>query len=100
MASEVPSVFASSYAEGIKRVRESGGGQGYSEKHRLQVIAVRLLQSQGVPLRRIRELLLGRIQDPHTYTTAQVSHHRGILQPFNWAVAGVNEPGAGYSVTF
>ena len=39
---------------------ESGGGAGYGEKHRLQLIAVRLLQGQGLPLRRIRELLLGR----------------------------------------
>ncbi|MEO8426181.1 MAG: MerR family transcriptional regulator [Verrucomicrobiota bacterium] len=45
---------------GLVDASESGGGQGYSEKHKLQVIAVRLLQSQGVPLRRIRELLLGR----------------------------------------
>lgn len=37
-----------------------GGGQGYGEKHRLQLIAIRLLQAQGVPLTRIRELLLGR----------------------------------------
>jgi DNA-binding transcriptional MerR regulator len=32
----------------------------YGEKHLLQVIAVRLLQAQGLPLRRIRELLYGR----------------------------------------
>lgn len=38
----------------------TGGGQGYGEKHRLQVIAIRLLQAQGLPLNRIRELLLGR----------------------------------------
>lgn len=37
-----------------------GGGQGFGEKHRLQLIAVRLLQAQGVPLNRIRELLFGR----------------------------------------
>ncbi|MSU61956.1 MAG: MerR family transcriptional regulator [Pedosphaera sp.] len=45
---------------GLVDAPESGGGQGYGEKHKLQVIAVRLLQSQGLPLRRIRELLLGR----------------------------------------
>lgn len=38
----------------------AGGGQGYGEKHRLQVVAIRLLQAQGLPLNRIRELLLGR----------------------------------------
>lgn len=33
---------------------------GYGEKHLLQLTAIRLLQAQGVPLRRIRELLYGR----------------------------------------
>jgi DNA-binding transcriptional MerR regulator len=35
-------------------------GGGYGEKHLLQLTAIRLLQAQGVPLRRIRELLYGR----------------------------------------
>jgi len=38
----------------------ASGGSGYSEKHFLQLAAVRLLQAQGLPLRRIRELLFGR----------------------------------------
>lgn len=38
----------------------SGGGVGYGSKHRLQLIAIRLLQAQGLPLSRVRELLLGR----------------------------------------
>ena len=37
-----------------------GGGQGFGEKHRLQLVALRLLQAQGLPLNRIRELLFGR----------------------------------------
>jgi DNA-binding transcriptional MerR regulator len=37
-----------------------GGGHGFGEKHLLQLIAIRLLQAQGLPLRRIRELLYGR----------------------------------------
>jgi len=36
------------------------GGQGYQEKHRLQLVAIRLLQAQGLPLSRIRALLFGR----------------------------------------
>ena len=35
-------------------------GGGYGERHLLQLTAVRLLQAQGLPLRRIRELLYGR----------------------------------------
>jgi DNA-binding transcriptional MerR regulator len=34
--------------------------QGYGEKHLLQLTGLRLLQAQGLPLRRIRELLYGR----------------------------------------
>lgn len=41
----------------------AGGGIGYGEKHRLQLIAIRLLQAQGLPLNRIRDLLLGRTLD-------------------------------------
>ena len=37
-----------------------GGGQGFAELHRMQLVAIRLLQAQGLPLNRIRELLLGR----------------------------------------
>ena len=36
---------------------------GYGEKHLLQLTAIRLLQAQGLPLRRIRELLHGRSLD-------------------------------------
>jgi DNA-binding transcriptional MerR regulator len=35
-------------------------GRGFGEKHFLQLVAIRLLQAQGLPLRRIRELLFGR----------------------------------------
>jgi len=42
---------------GLLDAPESGGGRGYGEKHLLQLIAVRLLQARGLPLRRIRELL-------------------------------------------
>ena len=38
----------------------AGGGQGFGEKHRLQLVAIKLLQAQGLPLRRIQELLFGR----------------------------------------
>src|SRR5687767_5250701 len=38
----------------------AGGGQGYGEKHELQLTGIRLLQAEGLPLRKIRELLFGR----------------------------------------
>ncbi|HEY0256903.1 MAG TPA: MerR family transcriptional regulator [Candidatus Methylacidiphilales bacterium] len=40
----------------------SGGGQGYGEIHRLQLSAIRVLQAQGLPLRRIQVLLYGRTE--------------------------------------
>lgn len=72
----------------------AGGGQGYGEKHRLQVIAIRLLQAQGLPLNRIRELLLGRdlaeLRAIEKRGLAELSAHRvGSFQPTlgeAWAV--------------
>lgn len=42
---------------------EVGGGQGFGEKHRLQLVSLRLLQAQGLPLSRIQQLLFGRSLD-------------------------------------
>src|SRR5215475_3508569 len=38
----------------------ANGHHGFGEKHRLQLVAIRLLQAQGLPLQRIQELLFGR----------------------------------------
>ena len=40
-----------------------GGGQGFGEKHRLQLVAIRMLQARGLPLSRIQQLLFGRSLD-------------------------------------
>lgn len=45
---------------GIVDGPRTGGGRGYDERHLLQLTAIRILQAQGIPLRRIRELLYGR----------------------------------------
>src|SRR5215471_20458431 len=47
-------------AMGLLDPPETGGGQGFTEKHRLQLVAIRLLQAQGLPLTRIQQLLFGR----------------------------------------
>jgi DNA-binding transcriptional MerR regulator len=39
---------------------DAPGNEGYGERQLLQLTAIRLLQAQGLPLRRIRELLYGR----------------------------------------
>jgi DNA-binding transcriptional MerR regulator len=38
-------------------------GLGFSEKHRLQLIAIRLLQAKGLPLDKIQSLLYGRSEE-------------------------------------
>lgn len=45
---------------GLLDAPDSGEGRGYGEKHFLQLVAIRLLQAQGLPLRKIRELLQAR----------------------------------------
>jgi len=47
-------------ALGLLDPPETGGAQGFTEKHRLQLVAIRLLQAQGLPLTRIQQLLFGR----------------------------------------
>jgi len=45
---------------GLINAPNSGQGSGYGEIHRLQLSAIRVLQAQGLPLRRIQTLLYGR----------------------------------------
>lgn len=60
------------------------GGGGYAEKHRLQLMALRLLQAQGLPLRRIRELLFGR-----TERELRGLRDRGLEALARWVPRGV-----------
>ncbi len=41
----------------------SANGQGFNEKHRLQLIGIRLLQAKGLPLGKIQTLLYGRTEE-------------------------------------
>jgi DNA-binding transcriptional MerR regulator len=45
---------------GLIDAPNSGQGRSYGEIHRLQLSAIRVLQAQGLPLRRIQTLLYGR----------------------------------------
>jgi DNA-binding transcriptional MerR regulator len=60
---------------GLLDAPTSSDGRGYGEIHRLQLVAVRLLQAQGLPLRRIRELLHGR-----SLADLQQIENRGIAE--------------------
>ena len=65
----------------------ASGGAGYGEKHFLQLTDMRLLQAQGIPLRRIRELLFGR-------TTAELREiqRRGVAEAKGAAAARTPMP--------
>ncbi len=79
----------------------AGGGQGYGEKHLLQLFAVRLLQAQGLPLNRIQQLLFGRTLDElkriETEGLAELKQSRPTAFTFNagvdefWAVMPLNQ---------
>jgi DNA-binding transcriptional MerR regulator len=45
---------------GLLDAPESGAGRGYGRRHLFQLKAIRVLQSQGLPLSRIQELLFAR----------------------------------------
>ena len=59
------------------------GGQGFSEKHRLQLVAIRLLQARGLPLNRIQELLFGRsIEELERIETEGLTEPEAVASPF------------------
>ena len=78
-----------------------GGGQGFGEKHRLQLVAIRLLQAQGLPLQRIQELLFGRsledLRRIEQQGLAELQQNQNHFQPFqpsameSWRVIPLND---------
>jgi DNA-binding transcriptional MerR regulator len=59
------------------------GANGYTEKHFLQLVALRLLQAQGLPLRRIRELLHARsLEELREIQTRGLAEARSSNRPF------------------
>jgi DNA-binding transcriptional MerR regulator len=74
---------------GLVDAPRAGGGEGYGEKHRLQLVAVRLLQAQGLPLRRIRDLLFGRsLQDLQRIERQGLAELKTTAAPRFQATAG------------
>jgi DNA-binding transcriptional MerR regulator len=67
----------------------TGSGGGYGEKHRLQLIAIRVLQAQGQPLSRIRLLLSGRSLED----LREIEEH-GLAEPEAAPVTSFRPPAA------
>src|SRR5450432_1074461 len=72
--------------------------KSFSEKHRLQLLAIRIYQTQGIPLRKIRDELYGRSEeDLEVFVKKNARKGKGAIPmsvPFappavieNWAVA-------------
>jgi DNA-binding transcriptional MerR regulator len=73
---------------GLLDAPEVGGGQGFGEKHRLQLIAIRLLQAQGLPLSRIQQLLFGR-----SLEELKEIENRGLAEVEETRVAAIRPSG-------
>jgi DNA-binding transcriptional MerR regulator len=79
----------------------SGGGRGYGRRHFLQVVAVRVLQAQGLPLNRIQSLLFGRPDEEletiadHATSLAESAVAApampAFLQPESWQVIPITQ---------
>ncbi len=86
---------------GLVDAPEGGAaGRAYGEMHLLQLIAIRLLQAQGLPLRRIQELLYGRTlaelrevrrRGLQEFSRRPSTASRGFAPGENWQVLGVTE---------
>jgi DNA-binding transcriptional MerR regulator len=78
---------------------EHGGGDGYGEKHRLQLVGIRILQNQGLPLNRAQTLLYGRTVEE----LRSIAEHTDAAGPLGLptpraAHAGIAAPCPGYSL--
>jgi DNA-binding transcriptional MerR regulator len=80
---------------GLISAPSRGRGKGFSEKHFLQLIAIRLLQSQDLPQRRIKELLQGR-----TLADLREIQARGINEQVKAISSGVNPSPTGWKRPF
>jgi len=71
-----------------------GYTKSFTEKHRLQLIAIRLFQAQGLPLRRIRDELYGKSLEDLAALETQAGHLAKGARPL-LALATPFQPDAG-----
>jgi DNA-binding transcriptional MerR regulator len=62
---------------GLLDAPESGAGGGYGRRHLLQLKAIRVLQTQGLPLSRIQQLLFARSDEE----LEQIAESAGEIDP-------------------
>ena len=62
---------------GLLDAPESGAGRGYGRRHLLQLKAIRILQTHGLPLSRIQQLLFGRSDEE----LEQIAESAGEIDP-------------------
>jgi DNA-binding transcriptional MerR regulator len=86
-------------SSGLLDAPDSGTGPGYGRRHFFQLAAIRILQTQGLPLSRIQQLLFGRsdkeleqIAESVGKTGPPTAHVRPdpLVSPETWATYPIN----------
>jgi DNA-binding transcriptional MerR regulator len=84
---------------GLLDAPDSGTGRGYRRRHFLQLAAIRILQTQGLPLSRIQQLLFGRSDkelEQIAESVGEISPRRAnvrldpLVSPETWATYPIN----------
>lgn len=76
---------------GLLDAPEGGHVKAFTGKHRLQLLAIRIYQARGVPLRRIRELLHGQNEEALRALVGAGGRPRKSLRPDPAAAENVAE---------
>jgi DNA-binding transcriptional MerR regulator len=85
---------------GLLDAPETGAGRGYGQRHFLQLVAIRILQAQGLPLSRIQQLLFGRSDEEleeiasgagQLVSGAAGFRHQPVVSPETWTTYPLDE---------
>jgi DNA-binding transcriptional MerR regulator len=85
---------------GLLDAPESGAGRGYRRRHLLQLKAIRILQTHGLPLSRIQQLLFGRSDEELSQIAQSATeidpgianvHSRTFNSKETWTIYPLNE---------
>ena len=85
---------------GLLDAPETGAGRGYGRRHFLQLVAIRILQAEGLPLSRIQQLLFGRSDEELEDIAASAGklasgvtgfRHQPVVSPETWTTYPLDE---------